>query len=60
MAGSSDRARFYLEQSIPELQELQRKKIFTKASRFMQVFRELNSNRNEARSQLGCKEKIRV
>ncbi|OCL04866.1 hypothetical protein AOQ84DRAFT_300011 [Glonium stellatum] len=30
MAGASDKARFYLEQSIPELQELERKKIFTK------------------------------
>lgn len=29
MAGASDKARFYLEQSIPELQELERKKIFT-------------------------------
>lgn len=30
MAGASDKARFYLEQSIPELQEFGRKKIFTK------------------------------
>ncbi|KAL8849487.1 MAG: hypothetical protein Q9221_005569 [Calogaya cf. arnoldii] len=30
MAGASDKARFYLEQSVPELQELVRKKIFTK------------------------------
>ncbi|MCJ1471300.1 U3 snoRNP protein [Pseudocyphellaria aurata] len=30
MAGSSDKARFYLEQSVPELQDLHRKKIFTK------------------------------
>ena len=29
MAGASDKARFYLEQSVPELQELQRKKIFS-------------------------------
>jgi len=29
MAGASDKARFYLEQSVPELQDLQRKKIFT-------------------------------
>ena len=33
MTGVSDRARFYLEQSIPELQELERKNIFTKASK---------------------------
>ncbi|KAL8785919.1 MAG: hypothetical protein Q9213_003068 [Squamulea squamosa] len=30
MAGASDKARFYLEQSVPELQELIQKKIFTK------------------------------
>ena len=32
MAGASDRARFYLEQSVPELHELERKGIFTKVS----------------------------
>ncbi|KAL9079527.1 MAG: hypothetical protein Q9157_001585 [Trypethelium eluteriae] len=30
MAGASDKARFYLEQSVPELQDLERKKIFSK------------------------------
>ena len=30
MAGTSDKARFYLEQSIPELREYERKKIFKK------------------------------
>ena len=30
MADASDKARFYLERSVPELQELKRKKIFTK------------------------------
>jgi hypothetical protein len=30
MAGAGDRSRFYLEQSVPELQELLRKKIFNK------------------------------
>ncbi len=30
MAGASDKARFFLEQSVPELQEFERKKIFTK------------------------------
>ena len=29
MAGASDKARFYLEQSVPELQDLQKKKIYT-------------------------------
>lgn len=32
MAGASDKARFYLEQSVPELQEFERKKVFTKVS----------------------------
>jgi U3 small nucleolar RNA-associated protein 6 len=30
MAGPSDKARFYLEQSATELNELERKKIFTR------------------------------
>ena len=29
MSGASDKARFYLEQTVPELQELKRKQIFT-------------------------------
>ncbi|KAI9822116.1 MAG: U3 snoRNP protein [Thelocarpon impressellum] len=33
MAGASDKARFYLEQSVPELQEYERKKIFSKVRR---------------------------
>ncbi|KAI9868455.1 MAG: U3 snoRNP protein [Trichoglossum hirsutum] len=40
MAGASDKARFYLEQSIPELQEFERKKIFSKvlcSSRVYQI-----------------------
>ena len=32
MAGAGERARFYMEQSVPELQELLRKEIFTKVS----------------------------
>jgi len=31
MAGASDKARFYLEQSATELNELERKNIFTRA-----------------------------
>ena len=34
MAGASDKARFYLEQSVPELQEYLQKKIFTRVSFF--------------------------
>lgn len=32
MAGASDKARFYLEKSVPELKELQRKDVFSKVS----------------------------
>lgn len=32
MAGPSDKARFYLEQSATELNELERKKIFSRVS----------------------------
>jgi U3 small nucleolar RNA-associated protein 6 len=37
MAGASDKARFYLEQFIPELQELERKKIFTKVHQIFAI-----------------------
>jgi len=30
MSGPSDKARFYLEQAVPQLQEFEQKKIFTK------------------------------
>jgi len=30
MAGASDKARFYLEQGVPELREWERRQIFTK------------------------------
>jgi hypothetical protein len=30
MAGASDKARFYLERAVPQLQEFEQKKIFTK------------------------------
>ncbi len=33
MSAATDRARFFLERSIPELQELERKKLFSKVSR---------------------------
>lgn len=33
MAGASDKARFYLEQSATELNDLERKKIFTRVSK---------------------------
>lgn len=32
MAGASDKARFYMEQTVPQLQEFEQKKIFTKVS----------------------------
>lgn len=30
MSGANDKARFYLEQGVPQLQEFEQKKIFTK------------------------------
>lgn len=32
MAAATDKARFFLEKSVPELKEYERKKIFTKVS----------------------------
>lgn len=32
MAGASDKARFYLEQAVPELREWERREIFSKVS----------------------------
>lgn len=33
MSGANDKARFYLEQGVPQLQDFEQKKIFTKVSR---------------------------
>jgi U3 small nucleolar RNA-associated protein 6 len=33
MAGASDKARFYLEQAVPQLQEFKEKKIFNEVNR---------------------------
>jgi U3 small nucleolar RNA-associated protein 6 len=33
MSAATDKARFFLEKSVPELKEYERKKIFTKVSR---------------------------
>ena len=35
MAGASDKARFYLEQSVPDLHELVRKKIFSEVGDYL-------------------------
>ena len=37
MAGPSDKARFYLEQSATELNELERKKIFSRVSQYRRL-----------------------
>jgi hypothetical protein len=34
MAGASDKARFYLEQAVPQLQEFEQKKIFNRVRGF--------------------------
>ena len=42
MAGASDKARFYLEKSVPELQDLLRKGIFTKVRWGYNLFRRVD------------------
>ena len=37
MSGVSDKARFYLEQGVPQLQEFEQKKIFTKVRAFTET-----------------------
>lgn len=58
MASSSDKARFYLEQSVPELQELRRNKIFTKASYRPPLLYISNLNFVVARSHFNNEKKI--
>jgi U3 small nucleolar RNA-associated protein 6 len=52
MAGASDKARFYLEQSIPELKEYERKKIFSSvcAPTTTLTLEETNSSQDEIAS----------
>lgn len=38
MSAATDKARFFLEKSVPELKEYERKKIFTKVSRKAELF----------------------
>jgi U3 small nucleolar RNA-associated protein 6 len=63
MAGASDKARFYLEQSIPELKEYERKKIFSlvcapSASQFGQPDRSQDEINSIARKQSDFEHKI--
>jgi hypothetical protein len=47
MSNPSSKARFYLEQAVPQLQEFEQKKIFTKVSLTLngrQVFLKIQSN----------------
>jgi U3 small nucleolar RNA-associated protein 6 len=37
MAGASDKARFYLEQAVPQLQEFKEKKIFDDVSYLLKI-----------------------
>jgi U3 small nucleolar RNA-associated protein 6 len=46
MAGASDKARFYLEQSVPELREFERKKVFTKVSVLLRLITISRANFN--------------
>lgn len=55
MAGPSDKARFYLEQSATELNELERKKIFTRVSRQGAHASLFSNNRQEEISSIAKK-----
>ena len=60
MAGASDKARFYLEQSIPELQELERKKLFTKVRPTWRFRMDYCVTTFQGRNILHCKEAVRL
>ena len=50
MAGASDKARFYLEQSVPDLHELVRKKIFSEVGDYFAIITSALSDQPLARS----------
>jgi U3 small nucleolar RNA-associated protein 6 len=41
MSGPSDKARFYLEQAVPQLQEFKEKKIFSEVRFVQDLYRKL-------------------
>jgi U3 small nucleolar RNA-associated protein 6 len=43
MSAATDKARFFLEKSVPELKEYERKKIFTKVCRKAEFFHQIDS-----------------
>ena len=60
MAGASDKARFYLEQSVPELHELLRKKLFTEVHYQSVVTTRQFANKDVARDHVHRKDSIRL
>ena len=60
MAGASDKARFYLEQSVPELHELLRRKLFTEVHGRSAVTRRRFANEDLARNHIYCKDSIGI
>jgi len=62
MSGPSDKARFHMEQAVPQLQEFKEKKIFTDVGTLQsaQGFSNRSSNADTGRNQDTCEEKIRL
>ena len=60
MAGASDKARFYLEQSVPELHELLKKKLFTEVHGRSAVTSRRSANKDLARDHVHRKDSIRL
>jgi hypothetical protein len=52
MSGASDKARFYLEQAVPQLQEFKEKKIFTEVKPMPCTLLEEQTNRPRMKSEL--------
>ena len=59
MTGASDKARFYLEQSVPELHELLRKKIFSEVGNHSTNFYYCPLTDLLARNHLHCEKALR-
>ncbi len=60
MAGASDKARFYLEQGVPELREWERREIFSKVCDLGILAFDLASTTRAGRNLLHCGQTIRL
>jgi hypothetical protein len=59
MAGASDKARFYLEQFVPELKEYEKKEIFTKVAALF-TERPIQANPSTGRNNLHSPQTLRL